>query len=320
MESVMEKYLIGISILMIVALLNGCGAVNDRNEALEVERLESQQEASENEYTLPEDVEYAVEDVQTVDDDFEYINSKGTQIIDRINCPEGYERIDISNDSFGYFLRHLELKPEGSEVMLYDGRKKSNQNVHVAVFSIDVGDRDLQQCADATMRLWAEYLRKAGRDEDIHFNFTNGFRVDYKKWMEGYRIKVDGNDVSWVKSTEPSNTYKTFMSYMRIIFAYAGTLSLNEELESVLINDMDIGDIFVQGGSPGHAVIVVDMAINKETGQTVFLLAQSYMPAQEIHVLINPNDENLGPWYILDDREVYFTPEWQFDNDVLKRY
>ncbi len=46
---------------------------------------------------------------------------------------------------------------------------------------------------------------------------------------------------------------------MRIVFAYAGTLSLYEELESVPIKDMDIGDIFVQGGSPGHAVIVVDM-------------------------------------------------------------
>lgn len=316
----MIKYVIGISMLITVALFIGCGAVNERNEALEVERIESQQEASENELTLPEEAEDTVEDVQTADEDFEYINSKGTLIIDRINCPDGYERIDVSNDSFGYFLRNLDLKPEGSEVMLYDGRKKGNQNVHVAVFSIDVGDRDLQQCADATMRLWAEYLRRAGRYEDIHFNFTNGFRVDYSKWMEGYRIKVDGNDVSWVKSTESSNTYETFMNYMRIVFAYAGTLSLYEELESVPIKDMDIGDIFVQGGSPGHAVIVVDMAINKETGQTVFLLAQSYMPAQEIHVLINPNNENLGPWYMLDDREVYVTPEWRFDNDVLKRY
>ena len=84
--------------------------------------------------------------------------------------------------------------------------------------------------------------------------------------------------------------------------------------------DMKIGDVFVQGGSPGHAVIVVDMAIDKNTGQKLFLLAQSYMPAQNIHVLKNPNHEALSPWYVLDSSKTINTPEWHFTQDDLKRY
>ena len=45
---------------------------------------------------------------------------------------------------------------------------------------------------------------------------------------------------------------------------------------------MQIGDVLIQGGSPGHAVIVVDMAENPATGEKLYLLAQSYMPAQDI--------------------------------------
>lgn len=36
--------------------------------------------------------------------------------------------------------------------MLYNGSQKPNQSVHYAVFDIDVGKEDLQQCADAVMR------------------------------------------------------------------------------------------------------------------------------------------------------------------------
>ena len=74
-------------------------------------------------------------------------------------------------------------------------------------------------------------------------------------------------------------------SLMNLIFAYAGTLSLSKELPSAAFDDMRIGDIFIQGGNPGHAVIVVDMAKHPATGEQLFLLAQSYMPAQDIQIL-----------------------------------
>lgn len=116
---------------------------------------------------------------------------------------------------------------------------------------MEIGKRDLQQCADAVIRLRAEYLYKHKAYDRIHFNFTNGFRADYTKWAEGYRISVKGNQVSWYKSKEKDYSYKTFRAYLDVVFAYAGTLSLAKELTSVPVTSMQIGDVLIQGGSPG---------------------------------------------------------------------
>ena len=82
------------------------------------------------------------------------------------------------------------------------------------------------------------------------------------------------------------------------------------------------GDVFIKGGSPGHAVIVVDVAIYPQTGKTVFLLAQSYMLAQQIHILVNPANRGLSPWYELSDNDEgkLYTPECVFEKKDLKRF
>jgi hypothetical protein len=82
--------------------------------------------------------------------------------------------------------------------------------------------------------------------------------------MNGKRIVVQGNKSYWRQGGSPSNTYKDFWNYMETIFMYAGTLSLSKEMNSIKIYDLKIGDVFIQGGSPGHAVIVVDMAIYRK--------------------------------------------------------
>ena len=48
------------------------------------------------------------------------------------------------------------------------------------------------------------------------------------------------------------------------------------------------------------------------------MLSQSYMPAQETHILINP--ENGGVWYTLDEYKDIETPEWTFTVNQLKRF
>lgn len=256
----------------------------------------------------------------------EYDSSQA--LASRIPVPDGYERVDADQDSFEHWLKRLPLKEGKSPVLLYDGREKFNQDAHSAIIDIDVGRRDLQQCADAVMRLRAEYLYSVGNHEAIHFNFTSGDRADFTKWAEGYRPVVEGNDVSWAKSAEEDSSHGSFRAYMNRVFAYAGSYSLNKELTRVEdIGDMRIGDVFIQGGfpgragiRPGHAVIVIDIAVNSETGKKLFLLAQSYMPAQDIHILKNPNDDVLDPWYSLDFEGPLHTPEWTFTKDDLKRF
>ncbi|WAM34715.1 DUF4846 domain-containing protein [Caldicellulosiruptor morganii] len=245
------------------------------------------------------------------------INPSGKTIAERIRVPEGYQRIPVPKGSFSEFVRNLPLKPHGWKVHYYNGQEKFN-DVYVAVLDIDVGDRDLQQCADAAIRLYAEYLYKNKQYDRIHFNFTNGFRADFKRWMEGYRIKVEGNRAYWVKKAGYCNDYQCFRRYLDMVFAYAGTLSLLKELKKVPLEDMQIGDVFLD---ENHCEIIVDIAQNKNTGEKIFLLAQSYMPAQEIHILKNPaNEDENNPWYSINFGDMLTTPEWQFKKESVYRF
>ena len=248
------------------------------------------------------------------------VNKEKNTIKERYDVPKGYERISVEENNFGEFLRNSKLEKYGEKVKYYNGKTKNKENVYDSVFDVDIGDRDLHQCADAVMLLRAEYLYQNERYDEISFEFVNGFKAEYSKWRMGYRINVGENSCSYYKGAQPDNSYSTFRDYMDLVFAYSSTLSLEKELKSVDINDMQIGDVFIKGGSPGHCVIVVDMAQNKSTGEKVFMLAQSYMPAQQTQLLINPNDKNLSPWYSLDFGDTLNTPEWTFTKDQLKRF
>jgi predicted MPP superfamily phosphohydrolase len=250
---------------------------------------------------------------------FEIVNVEGETILERFEPPQGFKRVSVEDGSFAEYLRTLSLKPHGSPILFYDGREKT-RNVHEAVVNIDIGERDLLQCADAVMYLRGEYLYKSGLYDKIQFEFANGFVADYKSWMEGKRIVVEGNHAYWVQQTEYSNDFQSFRRYFDMVFAYANTVSLERQLKSVNVEDMQIGDVFMKGPLPGHCVIVVDMAENEETGEKLFMIAQSYMPAQEIHVLKNYKDPSISPWYSIDFGRVLSTPEWTFYDDQLMRY
>ena len=239
---------------------------------------------------------------------------------ERIAVPSGCKRAEVSANSFGHWLRQLPLKKAGSPVYLYDGRKKGNPHAHFAVIDMDVGRRDLQQCADAVIRLRAEYLYSIGAYDRIHFKFTSGHTASYSKWEEGYRPVVKGNRVDWTRSAKRDASYPNFRKYLDTVFMYAGSHSLSKELVPVDVGDMRIGDVFIAGGFPGHAVIVMDMAVAEGTGKRLFLLAQSYMPAQQIHVLKNPTNRSLSPWYKTDFGQILQTPEWTFQRNQLKRF
>ena len=247
------------------------------------------------------------------------IDPSGNTIKTRFKLPNGFYRDTLQEKSFAYYLQNFPLKEHDRKVQLYNGNLKNRQDVHEAIFDISVGKRDLQQCADATMRLRAEYLYQKKAYDSIHFNFTNGFNAQYQKWRLGQRISVKGNKVNWYSGAEKGVSRKSFDKYLTMVFSYAGTLSLVKELKKINIDQMQIGDIFIQGGSPGHAVIIVDIAKNDKK-EKVFLLAQSYMPAQEIHVLKNFNNQNTAPWYRAENLETLQTPEWNFTKDNLRRF
>lgn len=223
-------------------------------------------------------------------------------VIGDINPREGFRRIKLDTTSFAYFLRNYKLKDDWT-LYYYNGQPVENQFGGYAVLDIDVGKRDLLQCADAVMLLRAEYLYKQKRYKDIHFNSVAGKRMNYLDYVKG--------DYSYAK----------FRKYMDYVFAYASTLSLEKELKPRSIDSIQIGDVFIVGGSPGHAMIVVDMAMNAK-GERALLFAQGMMPAQSVHVATNLEHGEDTPWYLIDKYlewgTLFHFPNYSFSTSELK--
>ncbi|MCH5252909.1 MAG: DUF4846 domain-containing protein [Lachnospiraceae bacterium] len=246
------------------------------------------------------------------------LNAEGKTLETRVNAPVGYERETAGPDSLTAFLRGYSLKKDGSPVLLYNGKQKENQQAHVAVFKLPLEKEDLQQCADSVMRVYAEYFWKTEQYNRISFRFVDGFQAEYARWREGYRIVTGETSSSWTLDGSYDTSYKNFKKYMRMVFAYASTLSMEEESKKIKLPQIQTGDIFLMSGSPGHVVMVVDVCRNAE-GKKAFLLGQGYMPAQEFHLLKNPAHEE-DPWYYEDEVSYPFeTPEFTFKKGSLRR-
>jgi hypothetical protein len=246
----------------------------------------------------------------------------GQPLRERIEPPAGYQRVAVAAGSFGAWLRELPLRPGRGIVHLHDGADKSSQDLHVAVIDIDTGKRDLQQCADAVMRLRAEYLFASGRADEVCFNSASGDAMPYASYRRGLR-PPRGQGGPWSPQTTPDPSWSGFRGYLDRVFTIANTASLARELE-VLRDPAQIagGDVYIEparGGRYGHAVLVLDVA-QSAAGERVFLIAQSYMPAQDMHVLANLQDPSRSPWYRAPGDGSLQTPEWPFPKSSLKRF
>lgn len=231
--------------------------------------------------------------------------------IGSIPLPAGYHRMVEGDGSFGAWLRNVPLKKE-TTVYLFDGKPKENQDAQFAVLDVSVGKEDLQQCADAVMRLRAEYLYSRGEYGSITFYTETGRTLNFVQWSAGHGGIVDHGRVFNLSRS-------MFDRYLREVFMYCSTRTLARQLVRASLNTVEPGDVLIRAGSPGHAMLVVDV-VEDNRGQRAYLLAQSYMPAQDIHIVKNP-DDNLGPWYRSDSglgRVV--TPEYIFKTNELRKW
>ncbi|MDX2259097.1 MAG: DUF4846 domain-containing protein [Hyphomicrobiaceae bacterium] len=237
----------------------------------------------------------------------------------RFAPPAGFVREPTAAGSFAAWLRALPLKPAGSPVLLHSGTPKWSQTGHAAVVDIDTGEENLQQCADAIMRLRAEWQWAAGRPDAIGFLYTGGRRVAWSRWARGERPNDKGT--AWRRAGAADASYTALRRYLRHVYTYAGTYSLERELvPSKEADQPDIGDVIVMGGFPGHAVLVADVVIEPLTSARRFLLVQSYMPAQDIHVLKDPASPDGSPWFSAPIAWPLATPDWVFPAGSLKRW
>lgn len=179
--------------------------------------------------------------------------------------------------------------------------------------------RNLQQCADTILRLRAEHLWQSERHDQIGFHFTSGDRSTWPAWRDGERFRIQGNQVARYDGPARDNSRDTFRDYLAHLFTYAGTLSLSRDAHAVSADEpTQPGDFFLDPGSPGHVVLVLDVAHNGD-GDRVALIGQSFMPAQEFH-LVKGRDGRI--WFDLPQRGEHLdTPAWRpFGRDQRWRF
>lgn len=249
-----------------------------------------------------------------------YINEEGTTISQRCLLPEGFVRTSYPEGSFQNYLQQYRLKPFGAKVINYDGEDYLYQGGHVGVLELPVPDNGLQQCADALIRIRSEYLWQQNRKQEIGFNFTSGHYCSWQQYADGFRPIIDGNKVTFRKTAAKDHSEANFYRYLNLIFMYSGTQSLYNELPPVqTIDEVEVGDMLIYPGSPGHVIMVVDKAVHTN-GRKLFIFAQGNTPAQSVHVLKNPNNGDLSPWYEIEMGEYLEIPTYYFNEVKFVRF
>ncbi len=212
-------------------------------------------------------------------------NPHNYQTVGDIPVPFGYERLQDGDAAYSQNLRSLPLKRRGEKVMLYTGGTARFQSLNYAVVDLPLLS-NAEQCADVCMRLRAEYLFQTGQYGKIRFKDVNGRNLRY------------GGGAS----------RKAFDRYLRNLYGVASTYSLSREMSRRELKDIQPGDVFVYAAVDrpgnhkyGHAVMVVDVAVNQFTGKKAFLLAEGNTPARDIHVMRNFENPFQSPWFTLDE-------------------
>lgn len=218
------------------------------------------------------------------------------------------------SSSWAFFLQHLPEKP--GPILDYRGRPVPDQQKHAAIISYDVGNKDLQQCADALMRLRAEYLFAQKRYREIHFHFVSGHDYSFDDFCKGKRPVAAGNDIRWVTNAPMAVSHQSLRNYLDIVYGYASTISLAKEMKSA--NGFSIGTVVIYPGSPGHCFIITNEATTA-SGDKLYKLVEGYTPAQSIYVLANTAEPQLGYWHRLSKGTIE-TASYTFSSYSLKTF
>lgn len=244
-----------------------------------------------------------------------WIDPNGMTVETRFIPPEGFTRKNY-DEPYTDYIRKLPMLPDGSPIKIFTGELKPVQTNHVGVLDIDVGDRDLQQCSDAAQRIRTDFLYQTKQYDKISYHFVNGMKFSWNDYKQGYRAVRDGKKTVMTKSGKANDSLEGFKNYQKSLFMYAGVSSVMRESPELTIKDIRPGDAIA---GTGHLIIILDVVEN-EQGDKKILLAQSYIPAQQIEVLKNPQSDS--PWYDATLLEIcpFYTPEWTYECPFPKIY
>lgn len=207
------------------------------------------------------------------------------KLVGDIAPPEGFSRVQLTSDSYGSYLRSIALKAI-NKVKLWNGRYLAEDAYSVlAVLDLPLlFEEDLEQCADFSMRLWAEYLNSVNELGSLSLYDFYGRKRSF------------------------SGSGKSLKSYLHWHMTYSNSYSIKHGATKVAsLQDMRAGDMYVQNDSEegiGHVSVVIDEAIN-DFGMKVYLVGYSFMPAQEFHIEKAESDYGIDGWFTANGYKDY---------------
>lgn len=226
-------------------------------------------------------------------------------VAQRFPCPLGYARVPLRRDSWGHWLRYLPLRAAGTPIRGLNGNvvARGDDPSLGAVLDLDV--RQYQECADVIIRLRAEWLRWSGRADSIVFRAADGPKLAWRDWRTGTRVRLVGGRLRLSHTGRPDASRQSFDRYLFQVFSWCGTISMIDETDRIAPQKLLPGDIFLVTGSPGHTVLVLDVAKDAE-GHMKGLIAQGYLPAQSPHLVTADG----SAWLDLDPSRPVTVPRW----------
>lgn len=174
------------------------------------------------------------------------IDASGMTLESRIHTSDGYTRTKEADGSLAEFLRNYAMEPDQSPVLLYDGSKNAIKRLMLPYLISHLNMRISSNARIPPSGYMQNIFWSTKQYDRIAFHFTNGFDAQYTKWADGYRIRVNGNNVSWIKSAQPDTSYDSLKDYLRIVFSYAGTASMDTEAQPIPLSDLQVGDVFLK--------------------------------------------------------------------------
>lgn len=231
-------------------------------------------------------------------------------LLSRFATPPGYERVALEPGSFGDWLRTLPLAARDTPVVNFRGDvvHPADDEYLAAVVAIDIGTIDLEQSPDAVLRLHAEWSWSVNRARDLTYRGAKHLEMPFSRWLKGDRLIASDTGAAWVPRAKPSEPeHAELRAFLDGVFTWANSTSVATHATPVSAEDVAPGDFFIHVRSPGHALIVLDIA-HKKSGERLALLGQALNPAQSIHVL-RPGRKTA--WFSLRPPKPILTPYTQ---------
>ena len=204
----------------------------------------------------------------------------------RFHSPAGFHRVAVSPNSFGNYLRNMKLLPAGAPVKDYRGRIKvaAEDSTVAAVLDYDIRGKKLEQCMDIIIRFYAEYLISQGREDEIAFYLPVNFLLKWNDWKQGFRPVHRGIKINLIKNKPADSSRHSFDEYLNEIFYHSNTQTAYFNYRRVEFDDIQIGDFIVKKGRRGHAVLILDLAVDS-LGNKVALIGQGDTPARQFYLM-----------------------------------